>query len=195
MTAGNNLKTTSRFQGLLFAVLVLLGGAIVMFADQQAERKKFLEYSDLVYQGIAQRLLTAEGAITALVNFDHDSTIDGNIADGVLQDLVKAYPYIYSIAKLDWVRWRDRNDYEKHMQEEGMAEMTIREYDKEKDAFVKASRRSSYLVTSVLIPMEPKTSQVLGLDLYLNKEVEAAVLHLCTVSIEKQHLALSIPCL
>ena len=176
MTAGNNLKTTSRFQGLLFAVLVLLGGAIVMFADQQAERKKFLEYSDLVYQGIAQRLLTAEGAITALVNFDHDSTIDGNIADGVLQDLVKAYPYIYSIAKLDWVRWRDRNDYEKHMQEEGMAEMTIREYDKEKDAFVKASRRSSYLVTSILIPMEPKTSQLLGLDLYLNKEVEAAVL-------------------
>ena len=162
MTTGNNLKTKSRFQGLLFALLVLLGGAIVMLADQQAERKKFLEYSDLVYQGIAQRLLTAEGAITALVNFDHDSTIDGNIAHGVLQDLVKTYPYLYALAKLDWVRWRDRNDYEKHMQEEGMAEMTIREYDKEKDAFVKASIRSSYLVTSILIPWNQRHHRCSG---------------------------------
>ena len=83
MVPGNNLKTKSRVKGLLFSVLVLFGGAIVMLADQQAERIKFLEYSDLVYQGIAQRLLTAEGAITALVNFDHDSTIDENIADEV----------------------------------------------------------------------------------------------------------------
>ena len=64
----------------------------------------------------------------------------------------------------------------KRMREDGMAGMSIREYDKKQDTFIEASRRSSYLVTSVLIPMEPQTSQLLGLDLYVNKEVQDAVL-------------------
>ena len=176
MAESKNLQKKSRLQGLVFAALVLFGGAIVMLADQQAERKKFLEYSDLVYQGIVQRLLTAEGVITALVTFEQDSQIDGNVADGVLQNLVNTYPYIYAIAKLDWVRWPDRDVYEKGMRENGMAGLSIREHDKGEDTFVKAKRRSSYLVTSVLIPMEPQTSQLLGLDLYINKEVQDAIL-------------------
>ena len=122
MAESKNLQKKSRLQGLVFAALVLFGGAIVMLADQQAERKKFLEYSDLVYQGIVQRLLTAEGVITALVTFEQDSQIDGNVADGVLQNLVNTYPYIYAIAKLDWVRWPDRDDYEQAMRENGKAE-------------------------------------------------------------------------
>ena len=176
MAKSKNLHKKSKLQGLLFAALVLFGGAVVMLADQQAEKKKFLEYSDLVYQGIVQRLLTAEGVITALVTFEQDSEIDDNVAVGVLQNLVNTYPYINAIAKLDWVRRHDRNDYEKAMRENGMAELSIREYDKKNDTFVKAKRRSSYLVTSVLIPMEPQTSQLLGLDLYINKEVQDAVL-------------------
>ena len=104
-----NLLKKPRFQGLVFAALVLFGGAIVMLADQQAERRKFLEYSDLVYQGVAQRLLTAEGVITALVTFEQDSQADGNVTEGVLQNLVNTYPYIYAIANLDWVRRHDRD--------------------------------------------------------------------------------------
>ncbi|MGB5767664.1 MAG: CHASE domain-containing protein, partial [Arenicellales bacterium] len=171
-----NLLKKPRFQGLVFAALVLFGGAIVMLADQQAERRKFLEYSDLVYQGVAQRLLTAEGVITALVTFEQDSQADGNVTEGVLQNLVNTYPYIYAIAKLDWVRRHDRDGYEKVMRENGMAGLSIREYDNQQDTFVLAKRRPSYLVTSVLIPMEPQTSQLLGLDLYISKEVQDAVL-------------------
>ena len=171
-----NLLKKPGFQGLVFAALVLFGGAIVMLADQQAERRKFLEYSDLVYQGVAQRLLTAEGVITALVTFEQDSQADGNVTEGVLQNLVNTYPYIYAIAKLDWVRRHDRDGYEKVMRENGMAGLSIREYDNEQDTFVLAKRRPSYLVTSVLIPMEPQTSQLLGLDLYISKEVQDAVL-------------------
>ena len=177
MVANNkNLLKKPRFQGLVFTALVLFGGAIVMLADQQTERRKFLEYSDLVYQGVVQRLLTAEGVITALVTFEQDSQVDGNVTEGVLQNLVNTYPYIYAIAKLDWVRRHDRDNYEKVLRENGMAGLSIREYDNKQDAFVLAKRRPSYLVTSVLIPMEPKTSQLLGLDLYTSKEVQDAVL-------------------
>ena len=52
---------------LLYIVLVLMGGLLVMLADLQAEKKKFQNYSDLVYHGVTQRLLTPEGVITALV--------------------------------------------------------------------------------------------------------------------------------
>ena len=147
-----------------------------MLADLQSERKKFLDYSDLVYQGVAQRLLTAEGVITALVNFGQDSDIEGDAADNVLQDLVQTYPYIYALAKLDWVRWRDRPEYEKTMQDLGLPGMLIREYDPGKDSFDKARRRSSYLVTSLLVPVEPETSQMLGLDFQVYDEVKEAVL-------------------
>ena len=175
MPASKNLIKKITLRGIFFTALVLIGGALVMFADQQAEKKKFYEYSDLVYQGIAQRLLTAEGVITALVNFGQNSDIEGD-ADGVLQDLVKTYPYIYALAKLDWVRWRERTDYEKNLRENGMAGMLIREYDQAKDTFIKAKRRSAYLVTSLLVPVEPETSQMLGLDLHTISEVEDAVL-------------------
>ena len=176
MATSKKLMKNSRLQGVLFAVLVLLGGALVMLVDLQTERKKFLDFSDLVYQGVAQRLLTAEGVITALVTFGQDSDIEGHAADSVLQDLVQTYPYIYALAKLDWVRWRDRSEYEKTMQEYGMAGMRIREYDQDKDSFIKARRRSAYLVTSLLVPVEPETSQMLGLDLQVNDEVKEAVL-------------------
>ncbi len=176
MATSKKLIKNSRLQGVLFAVLVLLGGALVMLVDLQTERKKFSDYSDLVYQGVAQRLLTAEGVITALVTFGQDSDIEGGAADGVLQDLVQTYPYIYALAKLDWVRWRDRPKYERTMQEYGLPGMLIREYDQSKDLFIKARRRSSYLVTSLLVPVEPETSQMLGLDLQVNDEVKEAVL-------------------
>ncbi|GMT39962.1 MAG: hypothetical protein IEMM0001_0697 [bacterium] len=173
--AGKKLLRHPRLQGLFFAALVLFGGLVVMLADVQAEKKKFLNYSDLIYQGITQRLLTAEGVITALVTFGQDSDIDGNSADSALQDLVKTYPYIYALAKLDWVRYRERSTYEKTMQENGMAGMLIHEYDQDKDVFVKARKRNAYLVTSMLVPMEPVTSQLLGLDLLVNDEFAEAV--------------------
>ncbi|GMR06121.1 MAG: hypothetical protein BMS9Abin25_0704 [Gammaproteobacteria bacterium] len=175
MAASKKLLRHSRLQGFFFAALVLFGGLVVMLADLQAEKKKFLNYSDLIYQGLAQRLLTAEGVITALVTFGQDSDIDGNSADSTLQDLVQTYPYIYALAKLDWVRYRERSAYEKTIQENGMAGMLIREHDKDKDIFIKARKRNVYLVTSMLVPMEPVTSQLLGLDLLVNDEVEEAV--------------------
>jgi len=165
----------SHVQTLFFAALVLFGGLVVMLADLQAEKKKFLNYSDLIYQGLAQRLLTAEGVITALVTFGQNDDIDGNSADIGLQDLVQTYPYIYALTKLDWVRSRERRAYEKNMRENGMAGMLIREHDKDKDIFIKARKRNAYLVTSTLVPMEPVTSQLLGLDLLVNDEVEEAV--------------------
>ncbi len=164
-----------RLQGFLFAVLILLGGLIVMLADYRAEKKKFQDYSDLIFQGLSQKLLTAEGVITALVTFGQDDGIDGNRSDDVLQDLVETYPYIYALAKLDWVRSRDRSDYEKSLREKGMAGMQIREHDSVNDNFVKARRRNTYLVSSLLVPMEPVTSQLLGLDLLVNDEVKEAV--------------------
>ncbi len=164
-----------RIQGLFFAALVLLGGLVVMLADLQTEKKKFLNYSDLIYQGFVQRLLTAEGVISALVTFGQDDDIDGSSADNVLQELVQTYPYIYALTKLDWIRYRERRAYEKAMQENGMAGMLIREHDQDSDVFVKARKRSAYLVTSLLVPMEPVTSQLLGLDLLVNDEVEEAV--------------------
>jgi hypothetical protein len=90
MVTSKELIRNSRLQGVLFAVLVFLGGALVMLVDLQTERKKFLDYSDLVYQGVAQRLLTAEGVITALVSFGQSSDIEDESADSVLQDLVQA---------------------------------------------------------------------------------------------------------
>jgi diguanylate cyclase (GGDEF)-like protein/PAS domain S-box-containing protein len=175
MAVSKKLIKSSRLQGLFFAVLVLLGGALVMLADLQAERKNFEDYSDIVFQEVAQRLLTAEGVITALVTFGQDGGIDGSSAENVLQDLVQTYPYIYALAKLDWVRHRERSTYEKTMQENGMAGMFIRELDQGKDIFIKARKSNSYLVTSVLVPMEPVTSQLLGLDLLANDEVEEAI--------------------
>ncbi|NOY15995.1 MAG: EAL domain-containing protein [Gammaproteobacteria bacterium] len=175
MAVSKKLLKHSRLQGLFFAALVLLGGVIVMLADLQTEKKKFLNYSDLIYQGLAQRLLTAEGVITALVTFGQDDDIDGNSADSALQELVQTYPYIYALTKLDWVRYHERRAYEKTMQENGMAGMLIREHDQDKDIFIKARRRNAYLVTSLVVPMEPVTSQLLGLDLLVNNEVEEAV--------------------
>jgi len=88
---------------------------------------------------------------------------------------VQTYPYIYALAKLDWVRYRDRSAYEKTMQDNGMAGMLIREHDQDIDTFIKARKRNFYLVTSMLVPVEPVTSQLLGLDLLVNDEVEEAV--------------------
>jgi len=175
MAASNKLLRHPRITSLFFAALVLFGGLLVMLADFQTEKKKFQNFSDLIYQGLAQRLLTAEGVISALVTFGQDDDIEGSSVDSVLQDLVQTYPYIYALTKLDWVRYRDRRAYEKSMQEKGMAGMLIREHDKDSDIFTKARKRSAYLVTSVLVPMEPVTSQLLGLDLLVNKEVEEAV--------------------
>ncbi len=175
MAVSKKLLKHSRLRGLFFAALVLLGGVIVMLADLQTEKKKFLNYSDLIYQGLAQRLLTAEGVITALVTFGQDDDIDGNSADSALQELVQTYPYIYALTKLDWIRNHERRAYEKTMQENGMAGMLIREHDQDKDIFIKARKRNAYLVTSLVVPMEPVTSQLLGLDLLVNNEVEEAV--------------------
>ncbi len=175
MAASNRQLRSPRLRGVFFAALVLLGGLFVMFADLQAEKKKFLNYSDLIYQELAQRLLTVEGVITALVSFGQDGDLDGESADSVLQGLVQTYPYIYALAKLDWVRNRERRAYEQALQEKGLADMLIREHDQDKNVFVKARKRNAYLVTSMLVPMEPVTSQLLGLDLLVNDEVEEAV--------------------
>ncbi|MFW2437749.1 MAG: EAL domain-containing protein [Arenicellales bacterium] len=175
MTADRKSLGHSRTLGFFFAVLVLVGGLVVILVDYQSEKKKFLNYTDIIYQEISQRLLTAEGVITALVTFGQDGDVDGYRADSVLQNLVQTYPYIYALAKLDWIHYRDRNDYEKTMHDSGMAGMLIREYDQDMDAFIKARKRNFYLVTSMLVPLEPTTSQLLGLDLLVNNEVEEAV--------------------
>jgi PAS domain-containing protein len=165
----------SHLQVILFALLILFGGTLVMLADLQANKKEFLRHSDLIYEGVMQRLLTAEGVITALVSFGQSSDIQSNDPDRVLDDLVNAYPYIYSVARLDWVRLADRSAYEQEMQESGMAGMVIREYNDANNSFVRAFTRQSYLVTKVLVPLNPRTSQLIGLDLLTNKEIAGAV--------------------
>ena len=175
MASNKKPVTSSRLQVILFALLILIGGALVMLADLQANKKEFLRHSDLIYEGVMQRLLTAEGVITALVSFGQSSDIQSNDPDRVLDDLVHAYPYIYSVARLDWIRLTDRSAYEQEMQESGMAGMVIREYNDANNSFVRAFTRKSYLVTRVLVPLNPTTSQLLGLDLLTNKEIADAV--------------------
>jgi len=175
MENNNKLVKTPPQLMLLYIVLVLMGGLLVMLADLQAEKKKFQNYSDIVYHGVTQRLLTAEGVITALVSFGKSSDIENSDQERVLGDLVNAYPYISAIAILDWVKFLDRSGYERDMREKGMAGMQIREYNDANDTFIRAPTRKSYLVTRLLVPLEPETSQLLGLDLLVDKEIKEAL--------------------
>jgi diguanylate cyclase (GGDEF)-like protein/PAS domain S-box-containing protein len=175
MSSNNKPVKSSSLQVILFVLLILLGGALVMLADLQANKKEFLRHSDLIHEGVMQRLLTAEGVITALVSFGQSDDIQSNDPNRVLDDLVQAYPYIYSVARLDWIRLTDRSAYEREMQENGMAGMVIREYNDTNNSFIRAFTRKSYLVTRVLVPLNPRTSQLLGLDLLINKEIANAV--------------------
>ena len=97
-------NTDSRLQGCCLLHLSCLVARSLCLLISRLKEKNFSSTQTWSTRESLQRLLTAEGVITALVTFDHDSQIDGNIADGVLQDLVNTYPYIYAIAKLDWVR-------------------------------------------------------------------------------------------
>lgn len=175
MENNNKLVKTPPQLMLLYIVLVLMGGLLVMLADLQAEKKKFQNYSDIVYHGVTQRLLTAEGVITALVSFGKSSDLENSDQERVLGDLVNAYPYISAIAILDWVKFLDRSGYERDMREKGMAGMHIREYNDANDTFIRAPTRKSYLVTRLLVPLEPETSQLLGLDLLVDKEIKEAL--------------------
>jgi PAS domain S-box-containing protein len=164
----------TRVELFIYLVLVLLGGAAVMLADLQAEKKKFLNYSDLVYQEVSQRLLTSEGVVNALAQFGQHSHIDGEEHDNVLDGLALTYPHIHAIAKFDYVRHRDRLSYEKDMRENPGGNTEIREYDNQ-SGVIRARKRNAYLVARVVTPLEPANAQLLGLNLLNDEEIGQAV--------------------
>lgn len=171
----------ANFSNILFIVLgillALVGGVVCFAVDYKSAANQFESVANSGFQDISQRVLTAEGVVSALASAGQMSEYRAIKTDAAAMGLLESYPFISAIARLDRVVFTDRDDYIESFRDVGDYGFAIREYDAKKKRFNSVPARNEYLVISSLASRLPEKNKLIGLDLLHHPSVDAAVRH------------------
>ena len=163
---------------IFLGTLLALAGAAVCFAvDYKSSANQFESLAKSSFQQISQRLLTADGVVTALGIASQRKDYEIQKTDAAASDLLNTYPYISAIARLDRVVFTEREDYIESWRDLGDLEFSIHEYDEKNKRYQPVSSRNEYLVISSVATSLSENRKLVGLDVIKHTPIDMAVKH------------------
>ena len=160
---------------ILGALLALVGAAVVFAVNYKSAANHFESVAYSSFQEISQRVLTAEGVVSALGSASLVSDNKIHKTDPAALGLLDSYPFISAIARLDRVVYTDSVDYVENWRDLGNLDYSLREYNPESGRYKSVSSRNEYLVISSVASSLPENKNLIGLDILNHESIDNAV--------------------
>jgi diguanylate cyclase (GGDEF)-like protein/PAS domain S-box-containing protein len=167
---------TSRLLLIILGVVLAVAGGVLAFAvDYKSSRTQFESQAHSELQEISKRVLTAEGVASALGSTAQVSDYKVSRTDTAALDLIKSYPFLAAIMRLDLVVFTEREDYIENWRDLGDLEYTIHEFDSDARQYRPVPARNEYLVIRSIASSLDDNDKLIGLDVLHHEWIDGAV--------------------
>lgn len=151
--------------GVLTVLACICMASVVIWTDLRSAGEAFNQRVDTIQRDLAQRLGNTEAVLTSLTGLHHASdTFRAYEFAALSRELLDAYPFIKTIAKIEVIPREQRGRFERNLQANGFLDFTVTEQDQQGN-FVVAGDRALTMPIRLFEPLEPEFARLVGYDI------------------------------
>ncbi len=154
------------------ALFVVLSGLFAFWLEYSSVEDDFKAKASATQLRLNQRIANLETVLISLTGLFHSDDLLSSAEQAAFShEILKAYPFIGGVIRMDWIHDDMLADYENRMREDGFVSFRIEQETSQGRAY----KQGFHLPISFVEPMGPLSSNWLGYDLSQQPEAFAAI--------------------